>query len=126
MTRRMRKKYLLKFLKHTRFYRTLRKEQYMITLHHLRGTLLQARVEMGSDLSINGKIQNSVQTLITFQIQAQEISQRIPKTSTLFSRILSLLSLSLIYHFNLVPLPLKWLIKFLGQFSQKTIRSNFF
>lgn len=126
MTRKMQKKYLLKSLRPTLFYRTPQKELHMITLLLLQGILPRAKVGMDLDLSINGKIQNLVQTLITFQTQAHKTSRRILKGSILFSRILNHLSLSLISHSNLEPLPLKWLTKFSDQSSPKIPKSSIF
>ena len=128
MIKKMQRKGLLKSLKHMPLFLIQQKEKPMIVLP------LPIRVNSDSNqvMDINGKIQNSVQTLIIFQecrIMVQEQVKILKDKKFLIlnpcsnplTRLLSIpLTISLS---NSENLHLRWLIRYLTKYSHKHLTS---
>lgn len=107
------KRNLLKYHKHMLYYLTIESEHNMIThLHHLHHNKIFHQILM---VTINGKIQNLILTLIILKIPIRIISNNHKILKFLYSnlsKILILIKYLIILASNLVHLLFRWLKKY--------------
>ena len=118
----MQKKNLPRFHRHMQYYLTPIKEQPMIIPHLLLHLELKAGLDRNK--AINGKIQNSTQTLTTSLIWTPTNKRVNIKTLNLSSKVSTILSHLQICLSNLEHSHSKWLIKSSRMYFLKMKNSN--
>lgn len=109
---------LSKYLKHILFYQILLKNHNMIILHLGVNQPFLAKGDLHPNNNINGKIQNSILTLIISRICLNSKNPFSNRLKTLETFLLQT------FKFNLDHLPLRWQIIFLEKYFRKITPCN--